>query len=273
MKDTRIALAVCRSAYGQWAQNLDAIARHTRKAKDQGATLICFPELFISGYSPRAQIDATCQPVPGPVTETVSQIAARETITILAGLAECGNHGQIFASHLVFSPDGNVRTYRKIHIAPPEKQVFTPGNRMPLFKLPGATFGIALCYDAHFPELSTHLALKGADILFMPHASPRGTAEEKLQSWRRHLPARAFDNGVYVLACNQSGENGAGLEFPGVAMVIDPAGKVMAEYVPADGEGLLVVNLPGERIEAVRSHSMRYFLPNRRSDIDYFRNP
>ena len=45
----------------------------------------------------------------------------------------------------------------------------------------------------------------------------------------RHLPARAFDNGVFIVACNQTGTNGGGLSFPGVAMVIGPNGRVLAE--------------------------------------------
>ena len=60
------------------------------------------------------------------------------------------------------------------------------------------TFGLELCYESHFPEISTVLCLKGAEILFMPHASPRGEPDEKMKSWLRHLPSRAFDNGVFV---------------------------------------------------------------------------
>ncbi len=70
--------------------------------------------------------------------------------------------------------------------------------------------GIQLCYDAHFPELSTRMAVNGADIIFMPHASPRGTPSQKLTSWLRHLTARAFDNGVFIVACNQNGDNQKG---------------------------------------------------------------
>ena len=54
---------------------------------------------------------------------------------------------------------------------------------VPLFDVHGITLGIQLCYDAHFPELSTRMALDGADVIFMPHASPRGTPSKKLDSW------------------------------------------------------------------------------------------
>ena len=130
--------------------------------------------------------------------------------------------GCFFASHLVATPDGVVQVYRKTHIAPPEKQIFSSGQTAPLFEINGVRFGIQLCYDAHFPELSTRMAVNGADLIFFPHASPRGTPEGKLQSWMRHLSARAFDNGLFVAAVNQTGDNGLGLSFPGMAVVIGP---------------------------------------------------
>jgi N-carbamoylputrescine amidase len=110
------------------------------------------------------------------------------------------------------------------------------------------------------------MALDGVDVIFMPHASPRGTAEEKRDSWLRHLPARAFDNGVFVVACNQTGDNGARLRFPGVALAIGPDGRVIAMDA-GDREGLLLATLNAERLGAVRNHPMRYFLPHRRPDI------
>ncbi len=64
------------------------------------------------------------------------------------------------------------------------------------------------------------MAVKGAEILFLPHASPRGLAIDKHRSWMRHLTARAFDNSVFVVACNQTGYNGKGLTFPGNAVVL-----------------------------------------------------
>jgi N-carbamoylputrescine amidase len=110
------------------------------------------------------------------------------------------------------------------------------------------------------------MALDGAHAIFIPHASPRGLPREKFDSWMRHLSARAFDNGIYIVACNQTGDNGQGLFFPGVAVVIDPSGKVMARRLEGE-EGLLFADLTGEGLSRVQGHRMRYFLPNRRDDL------
>ena len=128
------------------------------------------------------------------------------------------------------------------------------------------TFGIQLCYDAHFPQLATSMAVKGADLIMIPHASPRGTSSEKYQSWMRHLTARAFDNGIFIAACNQTGENGIGLSFPGVAVIIGPDGNIISKYIE-NKEGLLISKLSGEKLEAIHNHRMKYFLPNRRDDL------
>ena len=112
---------------------------------------------------------------------------------------------------MVISPRGRTGVYRKLHLAPPEADHFSSGESLPVFHWSGIRFGIQLCYDAHFPQLSTQMAEADADMIFIPHASPRGQAAEKHQSWMRHLPARAFDNGLFVVACNQTGDNGNGL--------------------------------------------------------------
>ena len=187
-------------------------------------------------------------------------------IVILAGMAEKDDNGRIFASHLVVGPEEISGIYRKIHIAPPEIGIFTAGDSIPVFETAGVILGIQLCYDVHFPELSTRMAVDGADIIFMPHASPRGTPPEKLTSWLRHLTARAFDNSVFIIACNQNGDNQKGLHFPGVAVVIDPSGEIINQNISGE-DGLIISELKAETLNAVRSHRMRYFLPNRRPEI------
>jgi N-carbamoylputrescine amidase len=193
-------------------------------------------------------------------------MAMQFQIVILAGMAEKDDNGRIFASHLVVGPEEISGIYRKIHIAPPEIGIFTAGNSIPVFETAGVILGIQLCYDVHFPELSTRMAVDGVDIIFMPHASPRGTPPEKLTSWLRHLTARAFDNSVFIIACNQNGDNQKGLHFPGVAVVIDPSGEIINQNISGE-DGLIISELKAETLNAVRSHRMRYFLPNRRPEI------
>ncbi len=266
MQDIRIAAVMFNSAVGQVRHNLARMLPWIKKAKREGANLICFPELNVTGYSTKPEIQGCAESIPGPVSERLVQMAQENQIVILAGMAEKDEKGRIFASHLVVTPQNIAGIYRKIHIAPPERSIFSPGNSVPLFEVEGVKLGIQLCYDAHFPELSTRMAVDGADIIFMPHASPRGTPPEKLASWLRHLTARAFDNSVFIVACNQVGENQNGLDFPGLAVIVGPAGEILAKDTTGR-EGMLVADLKSDDLSAVRNHRMRYFLPNRRPEL------
>ena len=268
MKDIRIAAVIFNSAVGQVRHNLARMLPWIEKAKKEGADLICFPELNVSGYSTKPGVKDCAESIPGPVSACLVQMANDNQIVVLAGMAEKDEKGCIFASHLVVRPNKISGIYRKIHISPPERSIFSPGNSVPLFEVDGVKLGIQLCYDAHFPELSTRMAVDGADIIFMPHASPRGTSPEKLASWLRHLTARAFDNSVFIVACNQNGDNLNGLRFPGVAVVIDPSGDVLKDNVSGQ-EAMILADLKADVLAAVRGHRMRYFLPNRRPEL-YF---
>lgn len=266
MHDLRIAAVSCHCPIGQWRDNLAKMEKWVRIAHEKGVDLVCFPEMNLTGYCNRSEMRENALQMSGPVGAQLTEMARKYLLVILAGMAEADEQGRVYASHLVIQPEGEIGCYRKVHIAPPEKKLYTPGNQVPLFNIQGTTFGIQLCYDVHFPELSTRMALEGAEVIFAPHASPRGTPATKYDSWMRHLTARAFDNGIFVVACNQTGENCNGLTFPGVAMVVGPSGELIASRC-SDEDGLLVADLRADELEAVRSHPMRYFLPNRRPDI------
>lgn len=266
MRDIKIAAITCESIVGEIDQNLTTTIEWTRKAKEAGANLVCFPELNITGYCNRSEMAEVAQPLPGPASQKLTELSKDEKIVVLAGMAEHNPQGMPFASHCVFTPDGRMQIYRKVHTAPPEKKTYAPGDIIPVFTIDAITFGIQLCYDAHFPELSAAMTGKGAEVLFIPHASPRGNAEEKHHSWMRHLTARAFDNSVFVVACNQIGDNCNGLSFPGNAMAISPSGELIAKDTSPHAS-MLIANLEAADLEAVRAHPMRHFFPNRRPEL------
>jgi len=266
MDDLRIAAVTCHCPAGQVRHNLDKTAHWTARARATGACLVCFPELNISGYCLDHDHCEAAAAEYEQVVDELTALAAEQRITILAGtVRKSDRDGRLAACHLAVQPDGSLTVYQKVHIAPPEKGLFAAGTDVPLFSPAGATAGMQLCYDAHFPELSTRMAVDGADIIFLPHASPRGTPREKLASWMRHLPARAYDNSLFIVACNQCGDNGAALEFPGLALALGPAGTVLARTLTSDG--MMVADLSAAEMDRVRSHRMRYFLPHRRPEL------
>jgi predicted amidohydrolase len=188
-------------------------------------------------------------------------------ITVLAGLIENTEEGtKPYITQIVANQDGTLWKHRKTHLSPLETRNYRAGEEIRIYRSSHLNFGIQLCYESHFPEMSTLMALDGVEAIFMPHASPRGNPLEKTESWLRHLPSRAFDNGVYVIACNQSSEMEEGLSFPGVVLALSPSGRILARY-SGRGRELVLVDLRAIELEEVRNHRMKYFLPNRRPEL------
>jgi len=261
--------AVCMDCRpGDMDDNLAAIQRLTSAAVSAGASLVCFPELSATGYPQGPERALAAAGSSERILLSLHRTAAACGCTILAGLVEPGN-GEMekpYISHVVVSPEGIVGRHRKTHLPPPESGIYQAGSDISLFREGPVFYGIQLCYESHFPELSTGMALLGADILFFPHASPRGSPEEKLASWLRHLPARAFDNGLFVVACNQAGASGGKYRFPGVALALDPQGRTLAVHT-GEREHVMVVTLNLQSLKDVRSHRMKYFLPRRQPSV------
>jgi N-carbamoylputrescine amidase len=265
MKQVTLCLASVTCPCDRFEDNLATSIRMIRTAAAKGADIMVFPEMSLTGYTTDQRISAIARPVDARLIHTFSRLSDELNLAILPGLAEKAD-GHIYGSHLVFVPRSSCGKYRKLHIAPNEQDFFSPGVGIPLFMHAGLRFGIQLCYDAHFPELSTAMAVNGADLIVFPHASPRGTDTDKFRSWMRHLPARAFDNGVFVAAVNQTGDNGAGLKFPGLSLAIGPDGRLISRSF-SSGSHLHFVSLDPGELAHVRSHRMRYFLPHRRKDL------
>lgn len=265
-KSIRIAAVVCRCPVGEVTRNLERTRYWTQQARRSGAALVCFPEMNLTGYGNRKEMVDLAISAQGPEITALRRLSAEQNMALLVGFAEKAADGKLYASHMAITPNGHTGIYRKLHLAPPEMDHFIPGRALPIFAWSGLRFGIQLCYDAHFPEIATRMTEADADVIFIPHASPRGQAQNKHQSWMRHLPARAFDNGLFVVACNQIGDNGNGLVFPGNAVVFSPSGEIMATHLSGES-GLLLADLTAEQLLHVRSHRMRYFFPNRRPGL------
>jgi len=266
MHDIRIAVVISYSPVGKIQHNLECVNKWVIKAAEKGASIICFPEMNITGYTTNEEIRRFAENIPGSISNQLVDLAVKKNIIILGGMAEKDEKGLIYASHIIAYPNKDFKVYRKLHIAPPEQAVLTKGDDIPLFETKQVRFGIQLCYDAHFPELSSQMALQGAEVIFIPHASPRGTPVEKYNSWIRHLVARAYDNSIFIVACNQTGKNKNGMQFPGVAIIIGPSGEIIKKDTSGI-ESIIIVDLKADAFNKVRNHKMRFFLPNRRADL------
>lgn len=269
MENLRVALVQMESLVGEKENNLEKISSFAKEAGKNTAHILCLPELAVSGYTRDHAFDLA-EEIPGSSTTALLNMAVENKITILAGIIEKNGTGKPFITHLVCFPDGSYGKYRKTHLGVSELPYFSRGEELPIFKGKYGNFAVEICWDLHFPEVSTIYSLKGAEIIFAPHASPTMVGDRK-EIWLKYLTARAYDNSVYLCSCNLVGINGKGSEFCGGLLAIDPKGQIIGEDFSRE-EKMLLVDLPGQEINKLRYQerkSMRnsFYLEYRRPEL------
>jgi N-carbamoylputrescine amidase len=245
--------------------NLDRACELIRAAADEGARLAVTQELFTTPYFPQAE-DADrfdlAEPIPGPTTDRLSQLAAERGIAISASLFEKRAAGVYHNTAVMIDSDGQLLgRYRKMHIPDDpgfyEKFYFTPGDLgFKVLPAGGAGVGMLVCWDQWFPEAARLTAMQGADLLLYPTAigwvdeDPADVQQQQREAWCTMHKAHAIANGVYVAAVNRVGREGA-LHFWGGSFIADPSGRVIAEASENEAQ-VLTAELDLSRIEQAR---------------------
>ncbi len=194
------------------------------KAKAQGADLLVLPEMYLSGYNigPEA---ARKQAITAEELAPAREAAKSLRIALVFGYPELVD-GKVANAAVLIGPDGEILlNYRKSHLfGELDRGMFQrPGTEFPVAELNGAKIGVLICYDVEFPEPARRLALAGADIILIPTA----VMEPYDQVARHVIPARAYENQVYVAYANHSGtENGLG--YIGLSSICGPDGTALA---------------------------------------------
>jgi N-carbamoylputrescine amidase len=262
-------------------ENFAKAEARIREAAKRGAQIVCLQELFRSQYFCREEnpdFFELAEPVPGPSTEALANLARGLNIALIGSLFERRAAGIYHNTAAVLDADGSLLgKYRKMHIPDDplyyEKFYFTPGDLgFPNFDTRFARVGVLVCWDQWYPEGARLASLGGANILFYPTAIGWHPSEKQefggaqLDAWRTIQRAHAIANGVFVAAANRVGFEGtpqSGLEFWGHSFVCDPFGQILAE-ASADKEEILVVECDPSRVEEVRRNWP--FLRDRRID-------
>ena len=276
------------SATADPEKNLQRAVEQVRKAAGSGAQVVCLPELFRTQYFCQredASLFDLAEPIPGPTSNQLSELAKQLGIVLIASLFEKRAPGVYHNTAAIFDTDGRLAgLYRKMHIPDDplyyEKFYFTPGDLgFRAFDTEVGRVGALVCWDQWYPEGARLTALQGAHVLFYPTAIGWHPAEKaefgKAQhdAWRTIQRAHAIANGVYVAVVNRVGfetgdirgksASGAGLEFWGGSFLCDPFGRVIAE-ASHEREEILVGEVDLRLLEEIRRNWP--FLRDRRID-------
>lgn len=295
MRNIRIAAAQFTALDRDKQHNLARVEALTAQAAADSAELVCFHECSIPGYTflenlPREEIVALAEPVPaGPSIDALQQIAKRHNVGVAAGLLELADD-KIYNTYVVVDPDeGVVAKHRKIHAFVSEHLAL--GDEYTVFDWRGCRFGILICYDCNLVENPRMTAMLGAEILLAPHVtgclpSPmpgRGLVSREVwdnretdpvrcrqefdgpkgRGWlMRWLPARAYDNGLYIVYTNPIGDESGTIKGGG-SVILDPFGEVLEECRKL-GDDVVTATLTSDKREVAPG---KFYVQARRPEL------
>ncbi|MFH1297227.1 MAG: carbon-nitrogen hydrolase [Bacteroidota bacterium] len=257
--------------------NLNKAIGKIREAAAEGAQIICLQELFSSLYfcwEENYDYFSLAEEVPGHTSKLFQKLSKELKVVIIASLFEKRAQGVYHNTIAVVDADGAyLGKYRKHHIPDDpgyyEKFYFTPGDDdYQVFNTSYAKVGVLICWDQWYPEAARITSLKGAEIIFYPTAIGWSSTQDEeinfqqFQAWQTIQRGHAVANGVYVVAVNRTGLEGA-MNFWGGSFVSDPMGDILYQ-APHHDEITHVQELDLSRIDEIRIHWP--FLRDRRID-------
>ena len=295
MRDIRVATAQFENKDNDPEYNLGRIRELTRTAVDHGAEIVSFHECCIPGYTwlqplSYEELVAASEPVPsGPSVQQLTGIAREFQSIIMAGLLETDAEGKVYNCYVTVGPEGFIAKYRKLHTF--VNPHLSAGNEYKVIDLLGCRIGFLICYDNNLPENGRITAMLGAEIVFMPHVtcglpSPmpgRGVIDRTLWENRRRdpvrlrlefegpkgrgwlmrwLPARCWENGYYGVFSNPIGWDYDTIK-PGLSMILDPFGEVLAECRTLEDEVVVGLLTP----DKLKQSSGRRYINARRPEL------
>ena len=225
----------------------DAVASIERAAGD-GAAFVCFPETYPGPWRMPATFDPTAA-----LTEAAAKFGVHAVFGTLEPI-DAKISGNPAAAHnliVMAYPDGRTPArYRRTHPNGPwiytggkswEFQ-YVAGDDFPVFDTAHGKVGLAMCSEVYMPEVSRALALRGAELIFMP----AGIDKNRLwATWRTLIFARAIENLAIVVTTQNLFDHAQ----RGLAMVAAPE-KILFESTAA---GMSMVDVSLERVRYLRS--------------------
>jgi len=230
MNEVNVALAQINCKIGDKKYNINKIVRHVKKAKKKDADIIVFPELSLTGYIVRDLVYELAEPIRGPSTRFLEEVAKKEKIYIVFGMVERSEkaHAVLYNTAVLLGPEGFLGKYQKTHLPThsvfEEKRYFRPGYQAPVFDTDIGKVGLMICYDVFFPEITRMLRLNGSQLTICISASPA----VRRKFFEVLTVARAMENTTYLAFVNLVGIED-GLQFWGGSRLIAPNGSIIAQ--------------------------------------------
>lgn len=262
----KIAVAQTTSS-GNWRENIEKAKQYIKKATEEEAVMIIFPEYFMN-YYPDAEHNYTkkAQSLHGEFVQAMKMLAKEFKMWIIFGMNEqTVDETKNYNTMVILNDQGElVSDYKKTHLFNAykwkESRDTLEGNRLftPI-KTPAGMIGLGICYDLRFPELARYEALSGAQVMLYPAAWVKG--EGKFMQWETLLRARAIENEMYVLGCCHYSKE----HYMGRSTGFAPDGTRLYLGEEEEKEELLYAQIDKEQIQNIRTANPVF--ENRRKDL------
>jgi N-carbamoylputrescine amidase len=286
MQTTRVAAVSMNGFLGQPERVLGAIAGWCERAVAEKADLVLFPELVVHGHCTPNTWELA-EPVPdGPSVRRLAQLARHYRLVLCAGMSE-KERDIVYNTQVLVGPDGYLGKQRKLHLSRDEGFFYKGGRDLTVFDVGPCKVGIVICYDNQFPEVARVLALRGADVILMPHAArfkvwddtPESEAAARRRShhFLKKYALRARENACFAVLTDQVGRAGYVDSWPrdsenqphhaGAALVWGPDGELIASTQEERiQEEMIVATLEAGLLARERSLA-NYMLRTRRPEL------
>lgn len=235
-------------------ENVEKSVHWTEQAvRETGAHLVVLPETITTGFMPGIPAEELWDIVdtlPGDMAEPIAQIARKLKVHVVFPTYERGSTKDVvYNSAALFDNRGELAAvYRKTHLFPLERLSdggwSSPGRQPVVVETELANIGLTICYDGDFPELYRAEAIMGAEVICRPSALLRS-----FEIWETTNKARAYDNHVYIVACNGVGPDAGGSYYFGHSMIVSPIAHVQA--LARGTEEIIAVELDPDPIRRI----------------------
>jgi predicted amidohydrolase len=241
----RICSCQISSIWEEPERTLEKAGVFIRHAAASGASLICFPEQFATGWDPRPR--KNIQDIHGSIVSSLQAYAKEYHIGILGSFRRAGDPLPKNTVVMIGRDGSILSTYAKMHLFSHghEDEGNSPGSDLGIFTLDTLICGIAICYDLRFPDLFRLYAQRGAQAVFIPAAWPL----TRIRHWELFIQARALENQMYIIGVNTTGQTPID-SYSGNSLAADPQGTIISRANEA--EQLVFTDLDPAAVAAER---------------------
>ena len=234
MEKFTLAIGQLKPKLGDLKSNLENHIEIARRAKKNGADLVLFPELSLTGYSVRDLNSEVALKIGDKFFNPIKSLS--KEISVAAGAIIKDENGGIRNSLLYFEGGDIKHVHFKMYLPTygifEEQRYFLPGKEVKAFDTKFGKIGLLICEDLWHISLPYLLAIQGAKLILASAASPTrisGDTEEyagyRINSEQHRSFARLLS--IYLAFAHRVGFED-GVNFWGGSEIVSPHGEVLA---------------------------------------------